>query len=115
VKRLSVFFLSATIVTGLSVVAGRGAKQTSAPGITDTEIKISQTMPHSGPISGYGTLGKAELAYFRMISDNGGVNGRKINLISRDDSNSPPKTVEQEGDRSDGANIYGYLIAQTLM
>jgi branched-chain amino acid transport system substrate-binding protein len=67
----------------------------NAPGITDTEIKIGQTMPYSGPISGYGTIGKAELAYFRMINDNGGVNGRKINLISRDDGYSPPKTVEQ--------------------
>jgi branched-chain amino acid transport system substrate-binding protein len=65
-KRHSVFFLSATIVTGLSVVAGRGAEQTNAPAITDTEIKICQTMPCSGPISGYGTIGKAELAYFRI-------------------------------------------------
>ncbi len=94
-KRLSVIFLSAIIISGLSVVAGRGAEPPNAPGITDTEIKIGQTMPYSGPISGYGTIGKAELAYFRMVNDNGGVNGRKINLISRDDGYSPPKTVEQ--------------------
>src|SRR5271167_3478029 len=94
-KRLSVIFLSATILSGLPVVAGRGAEQSNAPGITDSEIKIGQTMPYSGPISGYGTIGKAELAYFSMINDNGGVNGRKINLISRDDGYSPPKTVEQ--------------------
>jgi branched-chain amino acid transport system substrate-binding protein len=94
-KRLSVIVLSATIIMGLSVVAGRSAEQPNAPGISDTEIKIGQTMPYSGPISGYGTIGKAELAYFRMINDNGGVNGRKINLISRDDGYSPPKTVEQ--------------------
>ncbi len=67
----------------------------NAPGITATEIKIGQTMPYSGPISGYGTIGRAELAYFKMINDNGGINGRKINLISRDDGYSPPKTVEQ--------------------
>ena len=94
-KQLSVIFLPAIIISGLSVVAGRGAEPPNAPGITDTEIKIGQTMPYSGPISGYGTIGKAELAYFRMVNDNGGVNGRKINLISRDDGYSPPKTVEQ--------------------
>ncbi len=94
-KQLSVIVLSATILSGLSVVAGRGAEQPNAPGITDTEIKIGQTMPYSGPISSYGAIGKAELAYFRMINDNGGINGRKINLISLDDGYSPPKTVEQ--------------------
>ena len=94
-KQLSVIFLPAIIISGLSVVAGRGAEPPNAPGITDTEIKIGQTMPYSGPISGYGTIGKAELAYFRMVNDNGGINGRKINLISRDDGYSPPKTVEQ--------------------
>jgi branched-chain amino acid transport system substrate-binding protein len=64
------------------------------PGASDTEIKIGQTMPYSGPASAYGTIGKAESAYFAMINDKGGVNGRKINLISRDDGYSPPKTVE---------------------
>jgi branched-chain amino acid transport system substrate-binding protein len=65
------------------------------PGGTDTEIKIGQTMPYSGPGSSYGTIGKAEMAYFKMINDQGGINGRKINFISLDDGYSPPKTVEQ--------------------
>jgi len=65
------------------------------PGVTNTEIKIGQTMPYSGPASAYGTIGKAETAYFKMINDQGGINGRKINLISLDDGYSPPKTVEQ--------------------
>jgi ABC-type branched-subunit amino acid transport system substrate-binding protein len=52
-------------------------------------------MPYSGPASAYGVIGKTEAAYFRMINDKGGVNGRKINLISLDDGYSPPKTVEQ--------------------
>ncbi|MBI3527962.1 MAG: ABC transporter substrate-binding protein [Betaproteobacteria bacterium] len=65
------------------------------PGATDTEIKIGQTMPYSGPGSAYGTIGKAELAYFKMINDQGGISGRKINLISLDDGYSPPRTVEQ--------------------
>ena len=65
------------------------------PGASDSEIKLGQTMPYSGPLSGFATLGKAEIAYFAMINDQGGVNGRKINMISLDDGTSPPKTVEQ--------------------
>ncbi len=67
----------------------------NAPGVTDTEIKIGQTMPYSGPASAYGVIGRTEAAYFKMINEQGGVNGRKINLISLDDGYSPPKTVEQ--------------------
>ena len=74
---------------GLALAAGQ-----YGPGASDTEIKIGQTMPYSGPASAYGTIGKAEAAYFAMINEQGGVNGRKINLISRDDGYSPPKTVE---------------------
>lgn len=65
------------------------------PGASATEIKLGQTMPYSGPASAYGTIGKVELAYFKMINDQGGINGRKIDLISLDDGYSPPKTVEQ--------------------
>jgi branched-chain amino acid transport system substrate-binding protein len=73
----------------------RPARAANVPGITDTEIKIGQTMPYSGPASAYGVEGKAHAAYFKMINEMGGVNGRKINLISLDDGYSPPKTVEQ--------------------
>ena len=65
------------------------------PGVSDTEIKIGNTVPYSGPASAYGTFGKSEAGYFNMINDQGGINGRKINFISRDDGYSPPKTVEQ--------------------
>src|SRR5207302_2326326 len=65
------------------------------PGVTDTEIKIGNTIPYSGPASAYGSIGKTFAAYCKMINDNGGVNGRKINFISYDDAYSPPKTVEQ--------------------
>ncbi len=65
------------------------------PGASDTEIKIGQTVPFSGPASAYATIGKTQAAYFKMINDQGGVNGRKINLIQYDDAYSPPKTVEQ--------------------
>ena len=64
------------------------------PGVSDTEIKIGNTMPYSGPASAYAVIGKAEAAYFAMVNDQGGINGRKINFISRDDGYSPPKTVE---------------------
>ncbi len=67
----------------------------NAPGVTDTEIKIGQTMPYSGPASAYGVIGRAEAAYFKMVNEQGGVNGRKINFLSLDDGYSPPKTVEQ--------------------
>ena len=65
------------------------------PGVSDSEIKIGNTMPYSGAASSYGTIGKAEAAYFRMINDRGGINGRKLTFISLDDGYSPPKTVEQ--------------------
>ena len=65
------------------------------PGVSDTEIKIGNTMPYSGPASAYGTIGKSDAAYFTMVNEQGGINGRKINFISRDDGYSPPKTVEQ--------------------
>ena len=67
----------------------------NSPGVTATEIKIGQTMPYSGPLSAWGTVGKSEALYFQMINDQGGINGRKIVLISVDDAYSPPKTVEQ--------------------
>jgi branched-chain amino acid transport system substrate-binding protein len=66
-----------------------------APGVTATEIKIGNTMPYSGPVSSYGGIGKVETAYFKMINEQGGVAGRKIDFISLDDGYSPPKTVEQ--------------------
>jgi branched-chain amino acid transport system substrate-binding protein len=71
------------------------AGDSATPGVTATEIKIGQTMPYSGPASAYGVIGKTEAAYFKYINDKGGVNGRKINLVSLDDGYSPPKAVEQ--------------------
>ncbi|MGJ5142390.1 ABC transporter substrate-binding protein [Bradyrhizobium oligotrophicum] len=64
-------------------------------GASDSEIKVGQTVPLSGPASAYATIGKAQAAYMKMVNDQGGVNGRKINLIQYDDAYSPPKTVEQ--------------------
>jgi len=63
-------------------------------GANDKEIKIGNTNPYSGPASAYGQIGKAIAAYFKMVNDQGGINGRKIDFVSYDDSYSPPKTVE---------------------
>jgi ABC-type branched-subunit amino acid transport system substrate-binding protein len=87
-------------VTGTTVALALSASPALAqkkydPGATDTEIKIGQTVPFSGPASAYATIGKAQAAYFNMINEQGGVNGRKINLIQYDDAYSPPKAVEQ--------------------
>src|SRR5580693_6197062 len=88
------------LFTGTAVAIALSASSASAqkkydPGATDTEIKIGQTVPFSGPASAYATIGKAQMAYFNMINAKGGVNGRKINLIQYDDAYSPPKAVEQ--------------------
>jgi branched-chain amino acid transport system substrate-binding protein len=77
-----------------AALAARAENQ-YGPGVSDTEIKIGNTGPYSGPASSYGTVNKSMAAYYRMVNDQGGVNGRKINFISYDDGYSPPKTVEQ--------------------
>ena len=85
----------ASAVLALALAATPAAAQKKYdPGASDTEIKIGQTMPYSGPASAYGTIGKAEAAYFKMINEQGGINGRKIEFISVDDGYSPPKAVE---------------------
>jgi branched-chain amino acid transport system substrate-binding protein len=86
---------SSAAAAAYSAQGFRPARAENAPGVTDTEIKIGQTMPYSGPASAYGVIGRTEAAYFKKINDQGGINGRKINLISLDDGYSPPKTVEQ--------------------
>jgi branched-chain amino acid transport system substrate-binding protein len=78
----------------LSALPMRGVLAANAPGVTATEIKIGQTMPYSGPVSMLSELGRASIAYFQMINDQGGVNGRKITLISLDDGYIPARTVE---------------------
>ena len=85
--------LRAIALSGVAMLAGAAACAAEMPGVTPAEIKIGQTMPYSGPVSAFGILGKGEAAYFKMINDQGGINGRKINLISLDDSYVPPKTV----------------------
>ena len=89
------YALVAAAAGGLLLIHPAIAQKKYGPGVSDTQITIGQTMPYSGPASAYGTIGKADAAYIAMINDHGGVNGRKIRLISLDDGYSPPKTVEQ--------------------
>src|SRR5215510_10043503 len=90
IKLLACVLLALTLVPSSTF-----AEKKYGPGVTDTEIRIGQTMPYSGPASLYSTVGKAMAAYFDKVNVEGGVNGRKIKLISLDDGYSPPKTIEQ--------------------
>jgi ABC-type branched-subunit amino acid transport system substrate-binding protein len=93
ISRLAI--ASAALVMLAASSSGALAQKKYDTGATDTEIKIGNIMPYSGPASAYGVIGKTEAAYFKKINDAGGINGRKINFISYDDGYSPPKTVEQ--------------------
>ncbi|MBR0779195.1 ABC transporter substrate-binding protein [Bradyrhizobium diazoefficiens] len=88
---------TAAIATAVATLASTAAlaQKKYDTGASDTEIKIGNIMPYSGPASAYGIIGKTEEAYFKMINDKGGINGRKINFVSYDDAYSPPKAVEQ--------------------
>jgi branched-chain amino acid transport system substrate-binding protein len=82
-------------VLALLAIGGGSVRADNAPGVTATEIKFGQTIALSGPASAYSVVGRAEAAYFHMINEQGGVNGRKLNFLDVDDAYSPPKTIEQ--------------------
>ena len=84
-----------TAATAAAAVAAIPTARAATVGVTATEIKIGNIMPYSGPASSYGAIGRGHVAYFKMLNAKGGINGRKINLITLDDGYSPPKTVEQ--------------------
>jgi branched-chain amino acid transport system substrate-binding protein len=93
--KLRIAALSATIIAFAASSGGALAQKKYDTGATDTEIKIGNIMPYSGPASAYGVIGKTEAAYFNKINAEGGINGRKINFVTYDDAYSPPKAVEQ--------------------
>lgn len=97
---------ASAISVALLAAAPALAQKKYDPGVTDTEITLGQTAPYSGPVSSYGTFGKASLAYFAMVNENGGINGRKIRLITVDDGFSPPKTVEQARKLVESDNVF---------
>src|SRR5205814_9777575 len=86
--------LSAIAASVLPAPAAWTAEKKYDPGATDTEIKVGQTVPHSGPGSLYGVLGRVGEAYFKMLNEKGGINGRKVTFLTLDDSYSAPKAVE---------------------
>ena len=92
-KKLAVVTAAFGLLAATS--SGALAQKKYDSGATDTEIKIGNIMPYSGPASAYGVIGKTEEAYFKKINAEGGINGRQIKLISYDDSYSPPKAIEQ--------------------
>jgi ABC-type branched-subunit amino acid transport system substrate-binding protein len=100
----------AAFSTAIILLAASGsstlAQKKYDPGVTDTEIKIGNIMPYSGPASAYSVTGRTEAAYFRKINAEGGINGRKINFISYDDAYSPPKAVEQARRLVEGNEVF---------
>jgi branched-chain amino acid transport system substrate-binding protein len=102
--------LIAAVAMSVIVADSAAAQKKYDPGASDSEIRIGNTMPYSGPASAYAAVGKAAAAYFRMINDHGGVNGRKIKFISYDDAYSPPKTVEQARKLVEGDEVL-FLVA----
>ena len=94
-QRLRIAAFSTAVVAFAATAGSALAQKKYDTGATDTEIKIGNIMPYSGPASAYGVIGKTEEAYFKKINSEGGINGRKINFVSYDDGYSPPKAVEQ--------------------
>ncbi|MDE2363422.1 MAG: ABC transporter substrate-binding protein [Hyphomicrobiales bacterium] len=99
--------LNGATAIGASTLIGSGAARAAyGPGVTDTEIKLGTTSPYSGPASSFGVFGEAQVAFFKMINDKGGINGRKINLISLDNAFSPPKALEQTRTLVEGDGVF---------
>src|SRR6202035_1241705 len=94
-QQLRIAAFSTAVIAFAATSGGALAQKKYDTGATDTEIKIGNIMPYSGPASAYGVIGKTEDAYFRKINAEGGINGRKINFVSYDDAYSLPKAVEQ--------------------
>jgi branched-chain amino acid transport system substrate-binding protein len=87
--------ITVALALGLAVAGGALAQKKYDTGATDTEIKIGHLVPYSGPVSAYGTIGKSVAAYFAKVNADGGINGRKVNVLSLDDAYTPSRTVEQ--------------------
>jgi branched-chain amino acid transport system substrate-binding protein len=86
--------IAITTFVAAAALTAVNAQKKYDPGASDTEIKIGNIMPYSGPASSYGVIGKTEEAFFKMVNAEGGINGRKINFITYDDAYSPPKAIE---------------------
>src|SRR5246500_3576619 len=94
VRGATIAFISVAVSVAQVGLCAADDKRYDA-GASDTTIRVGNIMPYSGPASAYGAIGRAMTAYFRMVNDRGGINGRKVDFVSYDDAYSPPKTVEQ--------------------
>src|SRR6202171_6628416 len=89
-------WMAAAAVMAVATIGDLSAAEKKyGPGVTDTEIKLGQTVPYSGPASAFSSYGRVMAGYFQMLNEKGGINGRKLNLISLDNAFSPPKAIEQ--------------------
>ena len=88
--KISSLLAVSTLVLAGTITAAIGAEKHYGPGVTDSEIKIGQTVPYSGPASAFSSYGRVMTGYFQMLNEKGGINGRKVNLISLDNAYSPP-------------------------
>ncbi|WP_247383108.1 MULTISPECIES: ABC transporter substrate-binding protein [unclassified Bradyrhizobium] len=93
--RIAILAGVSALVLGSAAFGARAGEKQYGPGVTDTEIKIGQTIPYSGPASAFSSYGRVMTGYFQMLNEKGGINGRKVNLISQDNAFSPPKAIEQ--------------------
>src|SRR5438445_7636988 len=93
--KLSTLSVVSALLLGGFAAEALAAEKKYGPGVTDTEIKIGQTVPYSGPASAFSSYGRVMTGYFQMLNEKGGINGRKVNLISLDNAFSPPKAIEQ--------------------
>jgi ABC-type branched-subunit amino acid transport system substrate-binding protein len=93
--KFSTLSIVSTLLMGGFAVEAVAAEKKYGPGVTDTEIKIGQTVPYSGPASAFSSYGRVMTGYFQMLNEKGGINGRKVNLLSLDNAFSPPKAIEQ--------------------
>src|SRR2546421_3920694 len=94
-KHATILGIVSAILLGTCQFTAVAAEKKYGPGVTDTEIKIGQTVPYSGPASAFSSYGRVMAGYFQMLNEKGGINGRKGNLILLDNAFSPPKAVEQ--------------------
>jgi ABC-type branched-subunit amino acid transport system substrate-binding protein len=112
VRMRSLMALAAVAAAATITMTAANAQKKYDPGASDTEIKLGNIMPYSGPASSYGVIGKTEEAYFRKVNAEGGINGRKINFVTYDDGYSPPKAIEQARKLVEGDEVL--LIFQPL-
>src|SRR3981189_2044998 len=111
-QKLRIAAFSTAVIDFAAINGSALAQKKYDPGATNTETKIGNIMPYSGPASAYGVIGKTEESYFKKINAEGGINGRKINFLSYDDAYSPSKTVEQVRKLVEGDEVL--FIFQTL-